>query len=544
MSDQRLLVILFILTATAGLASSQRWPNFPELFHRLKMYQSNPRVFRGKPLPSRPPPPQAPALPAPAAQISRRENALQRRNDSVSAELSYSQKKAALKNLLIKSAGTKPSNVAPLALNLLQKLKGRGRPLQVDKHSTKQASHPNKIMSQPLQTVKHSDKQTSLLNRPVMSKPLQVEKPARLSAKKVYEENANKEKFKNSGKFSPPRSLDSGFTPFFLQSKAFDEKSYLESLTTPVPSTDTTARVSISVDKATKMFGEKKTIKQYKYKTNTNTKQFINNYYKPPVFSPPAPVPPMTGTVRENYQEIVPFEDEMGFTKNWNFESERQNFYEPEEDSVVTRPIEVRTTTVPYVRKLQYSDSWDRTPSQNRRKDTSPKYIKRKYDIRVPHRDQFPKTDIYTPSNTIIPQMPERKFSEEEFEERNTGGDDVGFMESLPFSIPEELQLYENDFSNFDWSKEELDPEKNFESKSNSNAVRNIERVDRYEIDGNNSRDKIQYYKHEGQEEEINSFGDNFSFTESRLGTFFNDIEDTFPSIGNFGPSWESRRYK
>merc|ERR1711992_381941 len=138
--------------------------------------------------------------------------------------------------------------------------------------------------------------------------------------------------------------------------------------------------VTISVDKATQMFGEKKKKKM------KNTKQFMNKYYKPPVFSPPEPVPP-TETVRENYQEIVPFEDQMGFTKNWNFESERQNFYEPEEDSVpvVTKPIEVRTTTVPYVRKLQYSDNWDRTPSQNRRKETSQKYIKRKYDIRVPH---------------------------------------------------------------------------------------------------------------------------------------------------------------
>merc|ERR1712037_210669 len=132
-------------------------------------------------------------------------------------------------------------------------------------------------------------------------------------------------------------------------------------------------------------------------------------------------------------------------------------------------------------------------------------------------------------------------MGDEEFEERSDGGD-VGFMESLPFSIPEELKLYEN-FNNFHWSKEELDPEKNFESKQNSNVMRNIERVDHHEIDGNNRRDKIQYYEHEGQGEEINSFGDNFSFTESRMGTFFNDIEieDTFPSIDNFGPSWESR---
>jgi len=538
MSGRRVLVLVVLLTVTTSLTAGQRWPNFQELFHRLKVYQSNPRVFR-----ARPPPP----LPSPAAQMSRQENTVQRRNDSAatgafSPQMSYSQKKAALKSLLIKSAGTKPSNVAPLALGLLQKLKGR--PLQADKHSSKPASHSqtNKMMSKPLQTVKHSDKQTSLIPSNMKTKPVQVDKhPDKPPAKKMYiiKANAPKEKFKKSGQFSPPRSLDSGFTPFFLQSKAFDEKSYLESLTTPMPNSDTTSSKTISVDKATQMFGEKK-------KKMKNTKQFNNNYYKLPVFrSPPAPATPTTGTVGINDHEMVPFEDEMGFTKHWNFESERQNFYEPEEALAVTRPIEVRTTTVPYVRQIQYSDDWDRTPAQNRRTETDQKYTKRKYDIRVPHRNQFPKADISTPHNTIIPQMPQRKFAEEEFKERNTeGAGDVGFMESLPFSIPEELKLYENDFNNFHWSKEELDPAKIFESTYDSNAMRNIERVDRHEIDGINSRDKIQYYEHEGQEEDINSFGDNFSFTESRMGTFFNDIEDTFPSIVNFGPSWESRKYR
>ena len=489
------------------------------------MYQSNPRVFRGQ---------SVPLLPSPAAQVSRKEITLNRRNDSAtgsfSAQMSYNQKKAALKKLLIKSAGTKQSNVAPLALGLLQKLKGR--PLQVDKHSDKHASQPNKIVSEPLHAEKHSEKQTSLPASKFMSKPLQAykhsNKPISLAANKMHKPHM--EENKNPRKFSPPRSLDSGFTPFFLQSKAFDEKSYLESLTTTVPSTDTTARETISEDKAKQIFGEKK-------KKMKNTKQFINNYYKPPVLRSSPPLVP--GTVRENDQ------DDMGFTKNWSFESERQNFYEPKEDLVVTRPIEVRTTTVPSVRQIQYSDNWDKTPSQNRMKETNKKYIKRKYDIRVPHRDQFFKSDISTPSNTIIPQMPQRKFSEEEFEERKDGADgDVGFMESVPFSIPEELKFYENNFNSFHWSKEELDSEKNFESTFDSIGMRNIERVDRREIDGNNSRDKVQYYENEGQEEDINSFGDNFSFTESRMGTFYNDIEDTFPSIVNFGPSWESRKYR
>ena len=176
MSGQRLLVVIIILAATASLTTCQRWPNFQELFHRLKMYQSNPRGFRLK---------SGSRLPSPAPQVSRRENSLQRRNDS--AEMSYNQKKAALKDLLIKSAGTKQSNVAPLALGLLQKLKGRplqankhfdkqasqimSKPLQIDKHFDKQASLPNKIMSKPLHTNKHSDKQASMLAGKLMSKP-------------------------------------------------------------------------------------------------------------------------------------------------------------------------------------------------------------------------------------------------------------------------------------------------------------------------------------------------------------------------------------
>ena len=181
MSGLRLLTLIFILAATASLTTCQRWPNFRELFHRLKMYQSNPRVFRGQ---------SVPLLPSPAAQVSRKEITLNRRNDSAtgsfSAQMSYNQKKAALKKLLIKSAGTKQSNVAPLALGLLQKLKGR--PVQVEKHFYKQASRKNKIMSHPLQT----DKQTSLLASKFMSKPLQADhnsnKPASLPTNKISQQ--------------------------------------------------------------------------------------------------------------------------------------------------------------------------------------------------------------------------------------------------------------------------------------------------------------------------------------------------------------------
>ena len=40
-----------------------------------------------------------------------------------------------------------------------------------------------------------------------------------------------------------------------------------------------------------------------------------------------------------------------------------------------------------------------------------------------------------------------------------------------------------------------------------------------------------------------NSFGDDFSFSEENFGDFFNDVSDTFPSISQFGPSWESLKF-
>ena len=40
-----------------------------------------------------------------------------------------------------------------------------------------------------------------------------------------------------------------------------------------------------------------------------------------------------------------------------------------------------------------------------------------------------------------------------------------------------------------------------------------------------------------------NSFGDDFSFSGENFGDFFNDVSDTFPSISQFGPSWESLKF-
>ena len=62
---------------------------------------------------------------------------------------------------------------------------------------------------------------------------------------------------------------------------------------------------------------------------------------------------------------------------SFNFETEKQNFYEANEDFPVTRPIEATNPTVPFTRQLQYSDDWDRR-TQKIVKEPSKKYIKRK----------------------------------------------------------------------------------------------------------------------------------------------------------------------
>ena len=461
MVGHRLIVLLLL---TVQLTSSQRWPNFKDLFHRLRMYQANPRAFR----PERIGPPS------------------QKRNAEMS--YSYSQKKAALKRLLQKSAGEKePSHsVAPLALSLLQKLKQK--PPQPD-------------IQQTLKTQVKSEPSRLFSTLPV-----------------------NKVKAEPSGEFSPPRNLDSGFTPFFQQSKAFDEESYLEAMNTTEDTTETTIGVTLSVEEATQMFGEKKETKEPMKNSMKFYKKYLPQSKKPTV---------KTIMVKKEYKpKKAPFED-LGFTKNWNFESERNRFYDSDDAFQVGSPMEQTSPTVPFVGESQTPvresfDDWERKLYWNKEKEAK-KNTKRRYDDRDFVRNRPVKTKIY--SQTPRPDITERKSSDVQLLE----GNDDGFMESVPFTFPEEIEMFPGkSFNDFHWAKEEVDIGTALKSKQDSSTMRDIERFD---------QDRVTYHNQEHQQE-THSFGDDFTFSKSRIGNFFNDIDDKFPSIVKFGSPWESTRFR
>ena len=392
--------------------------------------------------------------------------------------MSYTEKKAALKRLLLKSAvdQKKPTDsVAPLALSLLQKLKEK--PPQADNHPSVHPTKPTKKTESPHTTGKS-------LTPPTVNI-----------------------KVKPSGKFSPPRDLDSGFTPFFKQSKAFDEKTYLESLTTATTTedtTETTVGVTLSVAEATQMFGEKK-------ETKAPGKRIKSVAKKVPAFMRS----PIKDVMRKkSKEEVVPYED-VGFTKNWNFESEK--FYDSDDIFGVTSPTEAASPTVPFARKSQY-------PVKESFVDWERRNTKRRYDTRDYVRTRPQNTEIYSP--TPRPKIMKKKI----------GNDDNGFMGSVPFTFPDELKSFSGKtFNELDWARKGSEEGKYFKPKPESNKLRNTDRAD-FPPTGTRNQNTGKYSDNQVQQE-INSFGDDFSFSNSRIGDFFNDIE------GNF-PNWESRRYR
>ena len=526
-----LIIITLVLTVNIT-SSSQIFPNFQEIFHRLKLYQSNPRVFRNNarlPIMNRidARPPQPPMnrnearLPQPPMKddkavaeppLKGNDTILGTQTDiSVSPQLSYNEKKAALKRLLLKSASKEQpaDSVAPLALSLLQKLKQR--PLPDDKYSTK---HSTKHSSR--NSSRHYAKNPS--KHPSKHLTKYSSKPSGKYNDKYRKQSAvltpEKIKSKPSDKFSPPKNLDSGFTPFFKQSKAFDDKSYLESLTTTEETTETTLGVTLSVDRATQMFGELEEVEEPKY-------------YKVPLLRK-RPVPKVSKNIVKSRSKIAPFED-FGFTKNWNFETEIKSFYDSDDNYHVTRPLEATKPTAPpvsYETVQESFDDWDRRISLNKIKDK--KYTTRRSDYRGFVKNQPIKAGV-TRTKNVRP-----KFTKvDSVEERN----DEGFMESVQFTIPEEIKSFSGqDFSDFKWEREELDSGKAFEPQYDSNVRRNIERLDSTEATRNQDN-------HHKNKQEINSFVDDFSFSNSRNRNYFKDFEDSFPSSINFGSPWESRRY-
>ena len=227
---------------------------------------------------------------------------------------------------------------------------------------------------------------------------------------------------------------------------------------------------------------------------------------------------------KESKQKIVPFED-VGFTKNWNFESEK--FYDSKDVFGVASPLEATIPTVPYTRQSQYPEresfvDWERSNT------------KRRHDTRDYVRTPTQKTEKYYPTS----RPPRPKVMKSKFIERNDNSN--GFMESVPFTFPEELKTFSGkSFNELDWAMKGSETGKYFESKPEANKLRNINRADFPETETYN-QDTLQAYDQRDQQE-INSFGDDFSFGNSRIGNFFNDIDGNFPRL-EFGSAWESRR--
>ena len=119
---------------------------------------------------------------------------------------------------------------------------------------------------------------------------------------------------------------------------------------------------------------------------------------------------------------------------------------------------------------------------------------------------------------------------------KKIGNDDNGFMGSVPFTFPDELKSFSGKtFNELDWARKGSEEGKYFKPKPESNKLRNTDRAD-FPPTGTRNQNTGKYSDNQVQQE-INSFGDDFSFSNSRIGDFFNDIE------GNF-PNWESRRYR
>ena len=91
--------------------------------------------------------------------------------------------------------------------------------------------------------------------------------PVQTKTRRVTDSKLVEEKRPNEG-FSPPDTIDTGFTPYFKGSAPFNEKAYLANMTTPTPrekSTNKTILVKIKPKAETKepiseeeqMYGEK-----------------------------------------------------------------------------------------------------------------------------------------------------------------------------------------------------------------------------------------------------------------------------------------------
>lgn len=416
--------------------------------------------------------------------------------------MTYSQKKEALKRILSSANLKNKGGIKPIASSLLQALKEKRPTLKPTIHPQKFSQRLKQYLKDPIKVVQlqgpKPEKKTFVEKLPEMSKIF-------LKPKSAYKPRKEQENF------SPPSNLDSGFTPFFKSSKYFDEDGYFENLTTTETLIESTEETTITEAPLLKPpafyqpqrnFGEKKSMQQ---------KPFIKPFY-----TTLKPNPPKPGRYDYPSKPLTTVPSYDGFLDNWD--SLDQNF--PKFNSQKQKHIS-NSKAEPYF------DRWDRTQ----------KIIYKPLD-----KDQYKPLDVVEEWRD-----PEKRKIEL-----------TGFMDSQPFSLPLSFQSSfksEPQKTNGDMlggrtpiqrqrDVRKTYPRDYYNKYERSYVKENDQRrniIDKPRSQEPQSRTKTFEIEYRGNAE--NSFGDDFSFSDSNLGEFFDDISDTFPEMSEFGPTWESLKF-
>ena len=462
--------------------------------------------------------------------------------------MSYSQKKKALKNLLM-SANSKDKsvsqkeNIRPLAVSLLQALKEKRPTLKPSKRPQLFSKHLKESQTEPRPPIiRYQESKT--VKKPLFKEPT---RPVKIvhnhKPKPTYKPRKNPSK--GPQKFSPPSNLDSGFTPFFKSSKYFDEDKYFENLTTTeqqIETTEETTTTTITEAPARSAFYQPP--RNYGEKTLMQQKSFIKPYYT--TFKPKQ-YPSKPG--RYNYQQkqsTTAPSSSSGFLDDWGsidqdflyFNSQKQN----------TEPLKA----VKYESEREtkpYFNEWDR------KQEESYTYRTRKQEYYQPL--------VVEDTRYSEEAREDTRYSEEAREDTRYSEEARGFMDSQPFSLPQSFESsFENEPQNingYSWDRE-FNPGPTTESSVSGSRFLQTERLkpfNKYERSlvekTNTSRNydkKRRYMRPSSRDKEYEvefggdaSFRDDFSFSDSNLGEFFDDISDTFPDVSEFGPSWESLKF-
>lgn len=413
--------------------------------------------------------------------------------------MTYSQKKEALKRILSSSNLKNKGGIKPIASSLLQALKEKRPTMKPTNHPQKFSQRLKEYPKDPIKVLQFQgpkpEKKTLLKKSPVTEKPKSAYKPR-----------------KEKESFSPPSNLDSGFTPFFKSSKYFDEDGYFENLTTTETLIETIEETTITEAPLSKPptmyqpqrnFGEKQSMQQ---------KPFIKPYY-----TTLRPNPPKPGRYDYPGKHLTTVPSYDGFLDNWD--SLDQDFLKFNSQK---QKLSSKSKAKPYFA----FDQWDRT----------------KKNIYKPLDKNY-----YKPQNVVE----ERRDPEKQIIES------TGFMDSQPFSLPlsfqssfkpEPQKTNGNMFSTTPIKSQrgvrKTYPRDNYNKYDRSYVTESDQRrirTDKTRSEEPLSRTKTFEIEYRGNAE--NSFGDNFSFSDSNLGEFFDDISDTFPEMSDFGPTWESLKF-